>query len=529
MPTLTTKRTVVPAFILLACHATAIAIFGTSAWGALLSDSLQASMGLLVIWAAVEASRRSDSLGRYFWRIIAFSFCIWMFAQTLAIYSDIAAIDHRYLTNLEVPMKILFALWFVPLGVAIFLSTERDLKEFDGLLIIDSLQAGGLLLVSYLFFFYIPSLSGTAKHDIADTVVDRYFLVHAALIAAFFLRYFYDRSPARTLYRNIGYFLLVSSVLDFAYYEGPAAGLSTGAWFDLLWSSVLLIPLMTAALWKESPRVGLPAGRVQAPAMIVTHLFPLLYPLLILALSSRVAQKLITPAAIVVLLSYACSTLRMVLTHQRLLSAQKALQHQATHDGLTGVLNRTAILEVLERELLRSARCGSSVGVIMVDADNFKHFNDRYGHATGDAVLRKLSSIMTMSVRPYDFVGRMGGEEFLIVVPECLMADTSALAERIRKQIEECRMMAGETLISFTVSMGVTAAGLGCDVRGVLNAADAALYRAKNGGRNRVESEGTRPPVEGQRAADAPAMKLYSEKPELKTPHFSIRASGSRH
>jgi diguanylate cyclase (GGDEF)-like protein len=528
MFTLTPKRTIIVAGILLACHACCIAGFGTSPWGAVLSDSLQVSLGLLVICAAVQASCRSGSLGRYFWRIAAFSFCIWLAGQVIAVYCDIAALHDSFPTYLEAPMKILFALWFVPLGVAIFLSADRDLKEFDGLLIIDFLQAAGLVLVSYLFFFYIPSRSGSDgdTHYISQTVVDRYFLVHSALTAAFFLRYLYDRSPSRTLFRDIGGFLFVSSILDFLAYETPARNLPTGSWFDILWSSILLIPLIAAARWKETAQRALPSGRVPAPAMIVTQIFPLFYPLLILALSARVAQNLIVPAALVVLLSYGCTTLRMILTHKRLLTAQRALEHQATHDGLTGVFNRTAILDLLERELPRAERGGTSVGVIMVDADHFKQFNDRYGHATGDAVLRKLSSIMEAGVRPYDFVGRMGGEEFLIVTPECSLEETRVLAERIRKQIEECRMMAGEAVISFTVSMGVTAGYVGCDVRSVLNAADTALYSAKNSGRNRVQSEAARP---AEAVADAPAVKIFPDKRDLDATRLSIGLPGSRH
>src|SRR5579883_2140730 len=314
---LTPKRTMLAIGVVLALHACAIGLLGTSKWGATFSDSAQAVLGALVIWASLKASQRSDSLGRYFWRIVTFAFSIWMIAQSIAIYSDVFFFDGSP-QFLEVTMKILFALWFVPLGVTLFLSPDQDLKEFDGLLIIDILQASGLLLVSYLFFFYIPALTDRGHKDLSDTVVDRYFLVHAVLIGAFFLRYFYDRSPARKLFRKFGFFLLVSSFLDFIYYAGPGQFLRTGAWFDLGWSGVLALPLLNAVKWKDEPRPGLPAGRVQAPAMIVTQLFPLLYPLLILALSSRVAQRLIAPAAMVVLLSYACSSLRMILTHQRL-------------------------------------------------------------------------------------------------------------------------------------------------------------------------------------------------------------------
>jgi two-component system, cell cycle response regulator len=126
---------------------------------------------------------------------------------------------------------------------------------------------------------------------------------------------------------------------------------------------------------------------------------------------------------------------RILNLQDQLITAREALRVQATHDSLTGLLNRGAILEVLGRELARSDRLGTSLGVIMADLDHFKHINDTHGHLAGDAVLREAARRMRLCLRSYDVIGRYGGEEFLIVLPDCDALSTLSLAERLRECI----------------------------------------------------------------------------------------------
>jgi len=178
------------------------------------------------------------------------------------------------------------------------------------------------------------------------------------------------------------------------------------------------------------------------------------------------------------------------VTQHRLVEAQKALRREASRDGLTGLWNRKAILDIFERELLRSQRGGGSVGVIMADVDHFKAVNDSRGHVAGDLVLRIIASEIAAVVRPYDSVGRYGGEEFLIVVPGCDASETWELAERIRNGVANCSVVAEGSSVNVSLSLGIAAGNSAADLEELLHAADTALYQAKNAGRNRVEPGG---------------------------------------
>ncbi len=172
-----------------------------------------------------------------------------------------------------------------------------------------------------------------------------------------------------------------------------------------------------------------------------------------------------------------------------LTSARERLQLQATHDSLTGILNRGAILERLEQEINRACREHQYIAVLMADVDHFKSVNDNYGHLSGDLVLRQVADRLRASVRPYDVVGRYGGEEFLIVAPGCDSADALALAERIRISVEVESFQTSHGGLCLGMSLGATAAEIKgkVDPDALLRVADLALYRAKRRGRNCVE------------------------------------------
>ena len=179
---------------------------------------------------------------------------------------------------------------------------------------------------------------------------------------------------------------------------------------------------------------------------------------------------------------------RRILEFQdKLIAAQEALLIQATRDSLTGLWNRAAILDILRRELGRAKRGGISVGVVMADLDHFKRINDTYGHLAGDEVLREIARRMRSSVRLYDSVGRYGGEEFLIILPDCDASGAKTQTERLRAGVCGEPIVTSEGSISATISLGVCAHNQSKDAEFAIRAADAALYRAKNGGRNRVE------------------------------------------
>jgi len=177
---------------------------------------------------------------------------------------------------------------------------------------------------------------------------------------------------------------------------------------------------------------------------------------------------------------------RMVELQDALCESREILRHQATHDPLTGLLNRRAILDRLNKEIARVGRRGGSVTVGLCDIDHFKRCNDTYGHQTGDEMLCGLARILKTQVREYDAVGRIGGEEFLIVAPLEAECDHVSPFVRLCSLVEQTRIPTRSGDLSCTLSIGVACSAPGETVDEVLEAADAALYRAKKMGRNQV-------------------------------------------
>jgi len=191
------------------------------------------------------------------------------------------------------------------------------------------------------------------------------------------------------------------------------------------------------------------------------------------------------PESILVLASTFADQVGLSVSNLRL---REALRSQSIRDPLTGLFNRRYLEETLEREIRRAVRSEQSLGVLMLDLDHFKTFNDTYGHDAGDTVLREAASFLTKSVRAEDIVCRFGGEEFVIILPMADLKATQARAERIRSKLRELVVLhQGQSVGLVTVSLGVAALpDHGTSPRVLIDAADAALYRAKREGRDRV-------------------------------------------
>lgn len=483
------RRVTRAAYALVVLHVAVLSYFSTHSIGPVVSDCLQLILGALVIVAISGAARRSDAVGRYFWRLNSIAFSLWLVAQALAVYSDFFGTSAARAWS----ANLLFSFWFLPLGMALFLDSDYQAKIFDWLLILDFIQAGLFCITAYFFFFYIPSVADP-NFELSHSVWAPYFASYAILVIAFFLRSAVARSGAlRELFRSTGLFLLMSCFADAAYYYGPGRLLSTGAWFDVVWSMLLLLRLLAADRWSlvEDSVPDLPAS--QERGLVVTQLFPLLYPAFILIMSAYVKAEWMRTAWLLVFLSFACFSARLLLTQIRLLQAQESLRKEATHDGLTGAWNRVAILDILERELLRAQREATSVGLIMTDGDRFKSVNDTFGHVVGDEVLRKISKTIAEILRPYDSLGRYGGEEFLVVVPGCTLQETRELAERIRLRILDCKIPVNESNLPLTLSIGVTVGSDAGQLEAILHAADLGMYAAKRQGGNRVAEQARTP------------------------------------
>lgn len=179
---------------------------------------------------------------------------------------------------------------------------------------------------------------------------------------------------------------------------------------------------------------------------------------------------------------------RILRLQYDLLQAQEGLRFRATHDALTGIWNRAAVLDLLRGVLQRGVRTGNSTGLLIVDLDHFKNINDTYGHLCGDVVLRNVAHRISQAVRSYDFVGRYGGEEFLVVLSDCQPGDLLTAAERVRAAVGNEPLLTERGELHVTASIGAVASPLGASAQQqLLTLADSALYRAKSNGRNRTE------------------------------------------
>ena len=196
---------------------------------------------------------------------------------------------------------------------------------------------------------------------------------------------------------------------------------------------------------------------------------------------------------------------RILELQEQLIAAREAMRVQAMRDSLTGLWNRPAILEALERELARGARDGRPLGVIMGDLDHFKKVNDTFGHVSGDVVLREAARRLAATARPYDAVGRYGGEEFLIVLPGCDLENAKKMARRLCDVLAAKPIHHGGDSVVMTLSLGVVSsegrANAAASAGALLRAADSALYLAKQRGRNRFEAAAAGSPAGGIGAA----------------------------
>jgi len=302
---------------LLVSHAGVLAGLGTRSAGPFLSNLLQLTLGVLCVPACLAASRRSGSLGRYFWRLTTLSFLVWCVGQILETYNEFQ--PDQALARLD---DLLFVASTVPFGMVLFLDPDHEPNRFDRLHILDFTQA--ILFWGSVYLYFSQPQPGT---DPAYSAWKRAIVYDVVLTGAFFLRAVLTKSGVvRALFGRILSFLLLAGLAD-AYSSYPGRNLRAGQWFDIFWSLLLAIPLLIAACWnKAESSSSVEAAPARAHNMVVQQLFPLLYPLLILVMSARNAVAHPVLATAIGLVSFVCFCGRLLVTQHRLQLSEAGFQ-----------------------------------------------------------------------------------------------------------------------------------------------------------------------------------------------------------
>ncbi len=470
---------------LLLAHIAVLSLWNGQMLGSFLSDLIQTLFGVLCILTSLQAFRHSSGAGRYYWGLMAASFAIYVLPQGFQTYADAFAVG-KYNPLID----FMFIWWLLPLGMMLFLDPDYDPKRSDRLHLLDFLQVCIFWGSTYLVFspgqsMYIAMTGwkwwGWTPSVVIDGVLATSFLLRAMLTNSGVVRRFFGQTIL---------FIFLAGVADSYSSFTPNQVSRSGTWIDFAWSVITAIPVLMAATWhQEECPPDVPLSRVHS--IVVRQFFPLLFPFFSILLLTQVARTHTNLAFLLIILSFAGVGARVLIIQHRLVHAQAALEFEAAHDTLTGLWNRPAILGFLDQEVVRHRRSAEPLGVMMIDVDHFKIINDTRGHLVGDMVLRELANRLMASTRSYNFVGRYGGEEFLIVNQNCDGPGILCCAERLRQEVAEAPLGPAHDPIHVTVSVGVVSATssiLGLDRSMLVHAADCALYRAKDEGRNCVRS-----------------------------------------
>lgn len=225
---------------------------------------------------------------------------------------------------------------------------------------------------------------------------------------------------------------------------------------------------------------------------IRTFLLILIVPALLFVILSAISMTLFSFINSLMLYIFsvglACTLMLVIRSfRQKAFFLEKELLHISRHDSLTGICNRRYLTELAEREVALAKRSGRALAVAMIDIDHFKKINDTYGHHTGDEVIKQLTKTCTENLREIDHFGRVGGEEFVCVLPEADETEAMTCAERLRRSIEAVRIKTSNGSVQFTISIGIAALDKNhTGWEALLDEADSAMYRAKREGRNRI-------------------------------------------
>ncbi len=253
------------------------------------------------------------------------------------------------------------------------------------------------------------------------------------------------------------------------------------------------------AYFEERLRVGIAHARVGVPLSLYLTAYSLLQTLILehlsradlnpeqgRALAAFVLKITALDIALATEVYYRAEVRTLESSMQRLRGEREELRLAMRTDDLTGLLNRATVMSQLQHALASAHKTGQPMCIIMADLDYFKQINDQHGHLVGDDMLRGVAARVKSAVRDFDFAGRFGGEEFLLVLENTSLHTARQVAERVRRRVADTPVHAQQVDVEITISQGLTEARIDDDPEGLIDRADRALYQAKQSGRNCV-------------------------------------------
>ena len=460
---------VVLILLFIVCHGLVLAIgpgpAGVGSFTFLVAAPLLAAS--CCIW---RARRDRAALG---WYAIALAMLLWAGGMALNLVDALGAGGADITPRASLLLYVLYA---VPL-VFILARTRRERASIS---LIDAAMAA---LLGVLFFVHTGFFADRVDVDEQAMRNMRYmFDIQNLCIASFAtVRWLAGDVPEwRGLFRALALYA-VAYLLVAGYINHFASEDSFGAYNDLLIDLPFLL-LMLLAVRRASAPVFVPDPRL---SRLVQAGGPMILPLLLLVVGTLVVDHARTLAVAGFVVASIGFSLRSTLLQIDLLEGQAALDQLARRDGLTGVANRRQFDAVLQDEASRVHRSGAGLGLLLVDIDHFKAFNDAHGHPAGDRCLQAVAARLQANVRRAgDCLARYGGEEFAVIIPDCGRDDAIALAEKLRLAVETLVLPEGP--VSISVGVAFLQSSAKAPTTQLLDDADRALYAAKRAGRNRV-------------------------------------------
>ncbi|ARQ91331.1 GGDEF domain-containing protein [Stenotrophomonas maltophilia] len=460
---------VVLAMLYVLCHGLVVAFWpspaGVGSFVFLTGAPLLAAAACLV-----RAQRDRAALG---WRATAMALLLWAGGMTFNMVDALGAGRADFTPRVSLLLYVLY-------GVPLVFILARARRERLSISLIDAAMAA---LLGVLFFVHTASFAARVEVDAhAMSNMQRMFDIQNLCIAGFAVVRWLARDvpERRRFFRALALYALAYLLVAY-YINHYTSDDAFGAFNDLLIDVPFL--LVACLALDTAPDTGITAH--PRLARTVQAAGPMILPLLLLVVGTLVvdhARPLAVSGFVVATLGFG---VRSILLQVDLMERQASLDQLARQDGLTGVANRREFDALLQAEWNRARRSGSELGLLLLDIDHFKVFNDRHGHPAGDRCLQAVATVLKISAgRAGDSVARYGGEEFAVIVPGSPLSGVLALAERLREAVAALPLPEGSVSVSIGVAYLHPPALASADQ--LLADADAGLYAAKRAGRNQV-------------------------------------------